>query len=260
MANISDIHFLDTHPDGLNAPAETLLLLHGFFMDGRMFRHQVEAFKTRFRVIVPDLRGFGGTPSAGLMSLEEQADELVELMSSLGIERFHVGGMSMGGYLALRLARRYEKRLISLILIATQSGRDNPETVKNFTALRNNWSNPVVRKMIVEGLLPVIIGEDKTETAFWRPIWLAHDPKAIGFAMDAMNARDELDPSFLKLPTAIVHGKADRGIPPSAAEANHAAIVGSKLLLVDGARHAVNLTHADLVNAFLANFFDGLAA
>ena len=258
MANPQTIHFLDTHPDGLNAPAETLLLLHGFFMDGRMFRHQVEAFKNRFRVIVPDLRGFGQTPSAGVMSLEEQVDELMELMTSLGIDRFHVGGMSMGGYLALRMAKRYADRLQSLILIATQSGRDNPETVKNFTQLRNNWPNLMVRKMIVEGLLPVIIGDNRAEKDFWRPVWLAHDPKAIGNAMDAMNAREDLDPSTITLPTAIIHGTADIGIPLSAAEANHKAIAGSVLLKVAGAKHAVNLTHSEEVNAFLTRFFDGI--
>ncbi len=180
MANPQSIYDTDTHPAGAAAPAETLLLLHGFFMDGRMFRHQVEAFKNRFRIIVPDLRGFGQTPSAGVMSLEAQVDELVELMTSLGIERFHVDGMSMGGYLALRMAKRYADRLQSLILIATQSNRDNPETVKNFTQLRNNWPHPMVRKMIVEGLLPVIIGDNRAEKDFWRPIWFAHDRQRYG--------------------------------------------------------------------------------
>ena len=258
MTNPQNIHYLDTHPGAADAPAETLLLLHGFFMDSRMFRHQVEALKSRFRIIVPDLRGFGQTPTAGVLSLEAQVDELIDLMTSLGIERFHAGGMSMGGYLALRMAKRYANRLRSLILIATQAGRDNPETVKSFTQLRNNWSNPVVRKMMVEGLLPVIIGDDRAEKDFWRPVWLRHDPTAIGNAMDAMIAREDLDPSDITLPTAIIHGTADVGIPLSAAEANHRAIAGAALLKVAGAKHAVNLTHSEEVNAFLTRFFESL--
>ncbi len=73
-----------------------------------------------------------------------------------------------------------------------------------------------------------------------------------------MIAREELDPSTITLPTAIVHGTADIGIPLSAAEANHKAIAGSVLLKVTGAKHAVNLTHSEGVNAFLTRFFDGL--
>ena len=85
------------------------------------------------------------------------ADDVIALMDHLGIEQFILAGMSMGGYIAQRLALKYPKRLKGLILIATYTDEDNPDTVAAYQQLRDNWHNPEARSAIIDSLLPVII-------------------------------------------------------------------------------------------------------
>lgn len=257
MPMFQSMHYLDSAPEDMTR--EVLILLHGFFMDSRMFAPQIQHFSRRFRVICPDLRGFGASAiPTEPFSLYDEVRDVMALADHLGIERFHLGGMSKGGYLALRAALRNRQRLLSLILIATQSQRDNPETVTQFQQLRDNWAQKDIRNSIIETLLPVIIGDNDAVKNTWRPIWQALDPQAIALAMNAMTERDDIDVSAIELPCAIIHGLDDQGIPVQAALKNRKAIDGARLCLVTGACHAVNLTHPEPVNAFLDDFFDSL--
>lgn len=258
MPSIDGIFYRDSMKAG-DAKKPVLVLLHGFFMDSRMFYRQHEAFADRFRVISVDLRGFGQTTRAtGAVSLYDMIDDVLSVVDALGIERFYLGGMSMGGYLAQRMALKFPERVAGLILIATQAGRDNPETVAEYSQLVDNWGNEAVRSAIIDNLLPVIIGDNDAECAFWRPVWQAYRPEAIAVPMQAMLERDDIDVTAITCPTLIVHGADDVGIPPSAAQQNHLDIRGSILMQIPGARHAVNLTHYEAVNAAMDAFFADL--
>ncbi len=86
-----------------------LLLIHGFPLDNRMWRHQIEHFQTQYQLIAPDLRGFGksGPLEAGA-SMRSFADELIEMLDVLEInEPVIVCGSSMGGYIVWQLAHRW---------------------------------------------------------------------------------------------------------------------------------------------------------
>src|SRR5688500_6226536 len=85
-----------------------LVLLHGFPLDSRIFDAQREALSDAYRVIAPDLRGFGKSAAAtGAFSLEDLADDLHALLKEIDALPGALAGLSMGGYVALAYAKKY---------------------------------------------------------------------------------------------------------------------------------------------------------
>lgn len=248
------INYTDSNPEGTQ-PA--IVFLHGFFMDSRMFKHQVEYFKSEYRVICCDLRGFGQSDLGNTyFSLEDAADDISALLTHLNISKCVVAGMSMGGYIAQRLALKHPDLVSSLILIATQAAKDNAETVKSYLQLKDNWANVDIRSHIIESLLPIIIGGNENEVNYWRKVWFSHDVNTIDYSMRAMISRDDLDVSGIGVPALIIHGRCDLGIPLEAAKKLDDALLNSKMVVIDGACHAVNLTHPIIVNEAIYHFLN----
>src|SRR6266568_9026223 len=85
-----------------------LLLLHAFPRSSAMWLAQRERLASRFRVITPDLRGFGGSRlGPEEPSIDVMADDVVQLLRSRGIQKAVIGGLSMGGYVAMAICRRH---------------------------------------------------------------------------------------------------------------------------------------------------------
>ena len=255
MPAFNGIHYIDTGATDTKDPV--ILMLHGFFMDHRLFEHQIDALKATHRCIAVDLHGFGQTqkPTADY-SLYDEVNALFALMDHCGVEKFVVMGMSMGGYLALRMALTAPSRILGMVLISTQAGKDNPETVTAYQQLRDNWKIEAVRAAIIENLLPVIIGPSEKDVQTWRPIWNSYDPKAIFYPMNAMTSRDDIDISRLNQPALVIHGADDHGIPLEAAKKMADELVMSEMVVVPGGCHAVNMTHPAPVNQAILSFLD----
>ena len=85
-------------------PGPAVVLLHGFPLSRAMWKEQVAGIGSIYRLIVPDLRGHGESPSPeGVYTMDEMADDVIELLDTLSLDGpVVVGGLSMGGYVALR--------------------------------------------------------------------------------------------------------------------------------------------------------------
>ncbi len=105
-----------------------LLLLHGFPLSSAMWTPVRTALEQAARVITPDLRGFGESdkPTAGY-AMEDLARDVVGLADALALDRFVLGGHSMGGYIALRVAAGHGERIAGLILVDSRAEADPPE-------------------------------------------------------------------------------------------------------------------------------------
>src|SRR5262245_23926316 len=101
-----------------------LVLLHAFPLYRTMWKPQLAALADVARVIAPDLPGFGESPAAPF-SIEGVADTVAEFLTALEIPKAIVCGLSMGGYVALALARKHANRLAGLILADTRAGVDD---------------------------------------------------------------------------------------------------------------------------------------
>jgi pimeloyl-ACP methyl ester carboxylesterase len=110
----------DDAGDGL-----AIVLLHGFPHDRSLWAQQRASLSARARVIVPDLPGFGASPVSGAPpSVDAYADAVIDLLDHLGINRAVIGGLSMGGYIAMAIWRRYPDRVCGLVLCDTKATAD----------------------------------------------------------------------------------------------------------------------------------------
>ena len=115
---------LDYEEQGTGMP---LVLLHGFPLDSRIWREQLAALSDRFHVIAPDLRGFGQSKSSDTFTMESLADDVHALLADLQALPCILGGLSMGGYVALAYAKKYPTDLRGLVLIDTKAEGDTAE-------------------------------------------------------------------------------------------------------------------------------------
>jgi 3-oxoadipate enol-lactonase len=104
-----------------------LLLVHGFPLDSSMWQGQIDALADQFRVIAPDLRGFGQScVTPGSVTMQEYADDLAALLKAM-----HVGepvifcGLSMGGYIGWQFVARHPEKLSALIVADSRALADN---------------------------------------------------------------------------------------------------------------------------------------
>ena len=108
------------------AEKQVVLLIHGFPVDGRMWKEQVEALGSDFQVIAPDLDGHGASPAGSpARSVDEIARSLAARLDAADIGAVHVGGFSMGGYVALAFIRLFPGRVLSLVLVDTRANADD---------------------------------------------------------------------------------------------------------------------------------------
>ncbi len=125
---------LYTRTTGTGPP---LVLLHGFPLSSAMWLAQREGLSGDHQVITPDLRGFGGSRLGDdEPSIDAMADDVAELLDTLSLDKAVVGGLSMGGYVTMALARRHPSRLSGVILADTKASPDTPEAAENREADR----------------------------------------------------------------------------------------------------------------------------
>jgi len=253
--NGQQIYFEDTGGGGL-----PVILAHGFLMDHEMFAPQVAALRDTYRVITWDERGFGATQFDDKpFTYWDSARDCLGLLDHLGIDRAVVGGMSQGGFLSLRTALTAPERVIGLILLDTESGVPDPETMAAEQGMVDMWlavgpvddlANPVAALII----------DDPVENPKWVAKWQARPKELILEPAHALHGRDDITPRLgeITCPALVVHGLSDTAIVMAKAEVLGAGLVGcGGVVQVDGA-HAASLTNPDPVNAAILDFLAGL--
>jgi len=93
-----------------------LVFIHAFPLDSSMWQAQIEFFRERYRVITPDVIGFGASQPARPWTMREIGDQLAALLDRLGIEKCTLAGLSMGGYISLPFALAHPNRVERLVL------------------------------------------------------------------------------------------------------------------------------------------------
>jgi pimeloyl-ACP methyl ester carboxylesterase len=239
-----------------------LVLLHAFPFARQIWRSQLASVCTEARVIAPDLRGFGeSAPFAGIPSIDQMADDVVALLDRLGIpEPVILGGLSMGGYVALAFARRHPRRLRALILADTRAEPDDQTGKANrdkMIALTNDRGS----RAVIEQMLPKMLSE---QTQRERPrvkedviqMATSQSKDAIAAALLAMRDRADARPSLssIRVPTLVLVGAEDALTPPEMSERLAAAIPGAELKQIPSAGHLSNLDQPDLFNEEVRQF------
>jgi 3-oxoadipate enol-lactonase len=247
------LHYEDTSGVGL-----PLVLSHGFLQDASMFDAQVRQLRPRHRVITWDARGHGSTVmSDDSFDYWDSADDLAALLDQLGVKRAVVGGMSQGGFVSLRFALRYPDRTAGLVLIDTQSGREDPDKTEQYDVMHDVWTSSGASDQLLEMVAAIIIGNQRPESAAWIAKWKSMDPTRLTPIYRTLIDRDDITGRLgeIHAPAIVIHGTEDVAIDMSLAEQLCANLSGCKgVVRVEGAGHSSNITHPEPVNRAIEEF------
>jgi pimeloyl-ACP methyl ester carboxylesterase len=259
----------------------TLLLLHAFPLNARMWESQLAAFADRgWRVIAPHFRGFealsqpadqpAGTevlstdpvPTAGVPSVDDYAGDVIDLLDALHAPEAVVVGLSMGGYVALAMMRLAPRYIHALVLADTRPQADSADGLANRKRMVQLARERGVAA-VADEMVPKLVGETTRRerpdvVALVRALALSSSVDGVIGALEAMKTRPDSTPllASIHVPTLVIVGDEDGITPPAVAEAMQRAIAGSQLVIVSGAGHLPNLEDPTAFNTALAGFLE----
>ena len=262
-----DLVFEDvTNPQAGGPP---VLLIHGFPLNRRMWRPQIEALSAAgHRVLAPDLRGFGDSQIGEVgngSAMDLLADDLVALLDHLGIDQAVVGGMSMGGYVLLNLLERFPERISAACFLVTRADADDEiaRAKRDHLIGAVEAGNPTA---VADAFIQVLFAENTAER---RPdlvdevyAMLAATPPA-GLLLGLRTIRDRADSTpllpSLDLPALVIGASKDRAIPLEHSENLAALVAGADLHVIEAAGHMANLEQPEAFNQSLLRFLGSLS-
>lgn len=259
--NGMDLNYQDSGGSGL-----PVVLLHAFPLDSRMWEGQFAELGNRYRLIAPDLKGFGSSAAPedrAAYSMDGYADDVAELINHLELDDAVVAGLSMGGYVAFSLLRRNRKRVRALVLADTRAEADPPEGVAKRTGQQKQVEEEGTAGLI-EALPNALLGSTTRERhpeIVERARAMMDNPAAgyIG-ALEAMKTRVDStdDLARINVPTLLIVGNEDGVTPPEAARKIHEHVGTSELVVIPESGHLSNLEAPAVFNDALGSFLSGL--
>lgn len=245
---------------------ETVVFSHGLLMNSEMFRAQIDALKSDYRCIAYDHRGQGRSEvTAGGYDMDNAARDAAELIRGLDAAPCHFVGLSMGGFVGMRLAIDYPDLLRSLVLMETSA---NPEPKRNVRPYRvlafiGRWFG---FRPVAERLMNILFGRtfmndprrQEERQALKRAI-IANDRKGAARAAHAVIDREGVGDRLggISIPTLIIVGEEDVATPPKEGRKMQEKIPGSQLLVIPAAGHSSTIEQPEAVNRALMDFVLG---
>jgi 3-oxoadipate enol-lactonase len=263
MPSIGRLRYLEAPPPGNVRRRGTLVLIHAFPVNARMFEPQLALAAGGWHVVAPQLRRFdGGDTDPPATSMDDYAGDVIDLLDALHVGEAVIGGVSMGGYIAFAMFRHAPRYFQGMVLADTRPQADTPEGVegrKRMLALVREKGAPAVADEMLPKLLAEETRRSQPEVASRvRSLILANSTGAIADAIGALMTRPDSTPllSTIHCPTLIMVGDGDVLTPPELSKAMHAAIGGSELAVIEHAGHLANLEQPAAFNKALARFLE----
>ena len=271
LSNTAPTDAVRLHIDDSGGSGRPVVLIHGWPLSAQAWEPQVSVLQAAgYRVVAYDRRGFGRSdkPESGY-SYDVLADDLQRVMDHCGLQDVTLVGFSMGGGEAARyVARHGESRLRSVVfaaavppyLMKTADNPDGPLTPekaqKSKHALeqdRGAFFNEFTQNFFsANGVLQVTESQRSAAIALCQQS-AQHAALACMDAFGMTDFREDL--KKVTVPTLVIHGDADAIVPiAGSGQRTHRAVPHSQLVIVDGAPHGLNLSHAQAFNDALLSF------
>lgn len=240
-----------------------LLLIGGMGFGRWSWFKQSPALSRYFRVVTFDIRNIGHLDAEeGAYSVPNLAAHAAALLEYLGIERAHVLGTSLGGFVAQELALRRPDLVGHLVLISTSYGGSDHEPMSPATLRKMLGWGTVKREEAVRQGLEVAVSEDYPEARseeFEQMVdWRIADSPPLADYIKQMVAGTKFDASSgveeIQNPTLVIHGGDDRVVPVSNAESLSQKLPDAKLRVLENAGHLVFIERAEEVNEEILSF------
>ncbi len=258
--NGATLHY-EEHGSG----TETLVFAHGLLCSNRMFDKQVESLKDRYRCITFDFRGQGQSEvTESGYDMDTLTLDALELIKALDCAPCHFLGLSMGGFVGMRLAIRHPSLLKSLILVDTTAETEPEENVPRYRML-NFLARWLSIRLVAGRVMKLLFGQkflNDPKRAEERKTWHGHlvsnDRIGISRAVKAVIERKGVYQELHRIthPTLIIVGEQDVATPPEKAERMHRRIPHSKLAVIPGAGHTPTVEEPEEINRVLQDFLN----
>lgn len=248
-----------------------LVLLHGYALNGAMWELQMLVISQYLTVITVDLRGFGKSSCGKSWSGNVMARDLIGMIESLELSDVIMLGFSMSGPVALRVAYEMPEMVSNLILVSSvlpSSGRPRAKKESNLQKKEMDilrlrgveaWADAV--GLSKGPIVDRIFNRNPEARPLWDRMIARHDPHRLQCMMTARRATQPSEnwrPRLAKIkqPTLIVAGEQDSQFIDSARYLNRK-IPNSRLEIIAGAGHMVNLEEPETFNKIVSQFVRG---
>lgn len=250
-----------------DGPGPVVVLLHGFPLNRSMWSAQRANIGSTYRVITPDLRGHGETAAPdGIYTMDAMADDVIDLLNAMQLtEPIVLGGMSMGGYIALSLIARHPERVRALILMDTRAGADSPEAAHGREELARKVETsrsvvPLIDAMLPKLFSPLTGSLHPQRIGTIRLMMEKVRPRAAAGALRGMAARPDRtsDLARIRVPTLVLVGADDKITPPEEARSMAEAIPDAHFHIIPEAGHLAPLENPAATNEAILRFLSRL--
>jgi len=261
---IAEVNGIEIYYEESGKGEETLVFSHGLLWSSHMFRAQVEYFKSKYRVIAYDHRGQGQSEFRAPFDMDTLTDDAAALIRSVCNGPVHFAGLSMGGFVAMRLAARHPELVRSVLLLNTSA---NPEPVENHPKYKT--LNSLVKwfgifPLIANQVMPIMFAqswlanpENKLEASYWKS-QISKNSKKVTGPVEGVIYRKGLEGELASIscPTLIIVGDEDVATKPEKAKFIQMGIKGSVLHMVSGAGHSSCIEKPGEVNRIINEFLE----
>ena len=261
--NDTELHYEDT-----GGPGEPIVFSHGLLWNTALFAPQIAAFRSQYRCIAYDHRGQGQSADDARQAIDMDllTADVVALIEALKLGRVHFCGLSMGGFIGMRLAARHPERVRSLMLCETSAEPEPPENAPRYKRLNMaaRWLGP---RVVVPKVMPILFGKtvlaDPARAAD-RQHWLDElnrNRRSVWRAVNGVILREPVVAELPRInaPTLVLVGEEDVATVPAKAQRIAAGIAGAKLVVIPNAGHSSTVEQPAAVNAAIKGFLDALA-
>ncbi len=244
---------------------ETLFFSHGLLFDSSLWKDQVALFQERYSCLVYDHRGQGKSGREGGRDMDLLCEDAAALIRNLNPGPVHYIGLSMGGFVGLRLAARHPELLKSLILLNTSAEAEFNSTKYK---LLNTTVDLFGIKVVSSRVMPIVYGasvladpQRKAEVAAWRKR-LNSLPKDVTKAVRGVIERQSVEKecAAIRCPTLIIAGEEDVATTPNKSRRLAGWIQGSRLEILPKTGHMSSQENPEAVNALIQEFIEAQSA
>lgn len=245
---------------------ETVVFSHGLLWSHRMFQSQVDFLSNNYRVIAYDHRGQGQSEVKGPFDMDTVAEDAAALIRELCDGPVHFVGLSMGGFVGMRLAARHPKLIKSLILLETSANSEPVENLPKYKTLNGivKWlgvippvASKVMHIMFAESWLSN--SSNAASIKYWKSE-LSSNKRSISGPVEGVIYRKGVEDELSKIscPTLIIVGDEDVATKPEKSKYIQMGIAKAKLHMIAGAGHSSCVEKPDQVNRLISDWLGDL--
>ncbi len=251
----------------IHGTGEALILIEGLGYANWSWFRQIKVLSDSYGVVSFDNRGVGKSDKPDIpYSIELMADDVARLMESLGIEKAHILGVSMGGYIAQQLAIKYPKKVRSLVLGCTSFGGPQSiplteEALQSMLKVEGLNAEEVIRQGFKVAISPKFLA-NYPEVVDQLVAWRLDNPtpryawERQFAAARAFNVETQL--KKIKVPVLVITGSEDIVVPPQNSILLAERISEAQLVIIPGGGHLFFIEKAEEFNSTVLDFLAGI--